>query len=136
MAPEDRRAALIAATVPLLHEHGLDVSTRKIAEAAGVAEGTIFGVFPDKHSLVVAALWLLELRDWRCYGAAYLSVAVLHDIRLGALTPLLALGLALVWRWRAQARAAVPLALIIVAKLFLWPLTVWLVATYTWDATK
>lgn len=56
MAPADRRAALIAATVPLLYEHGLDVSTRKIAEAAGVAEGTIFGVFPDKHSLVVAAL--------------------------------------------------------------------------------
>jgi len=56
MAPDDRRAALIAATVPLLHEHGLDVSTRKIAEAAGVAEGTIFGVFPDKHSLIVAAL--------------------------------------------------------------------------------
>jgi len=56
MAPADRRAALIAATVPLLHEHGLDVSTRRIAEAAGVAEGTIFGVFPDKHSLIVAAL--------------------------------------------------------------------------------
>jgi AcrR family transcriptional regulator len=56
MAPEDRRAALIDATVPLLHEHGLDVSTRRIAQAAGVAEGTIFRVFPDKHSLVVAAL--------------------------------------------------------------------------------
>jgi AcrR family transcriptional regulator len=56
MAPEDRRAALIEATIPLLHEHGLEVSTRKIAEAAGVAEGTIFGVFPDKHSLIQAAL--------------------------------------------------------------------------------
>jgi AcrR family transcriptional regulator len=56
MAPEDRRAALIEATIPLLHEHGLDVSTRRIAEAAGVAEGTIFGVFPDKHSLVLAAM--------------------------------------------------------------------------------
>ncbi len=53
MAPEDRRAALIAATIPLLREHGLDVSTRQIAQAAGVAEGTIFGVFPDKNSLVV-----------------------------------------------------------------------------------
>jgi AcrR family transcriptional regulator len=56
MAPEDRRAALIDATVPLLQEYGPDVSTRQIAAAAGVAEGTIFGVFPDKNSLVVAAL--------------------------------------------------------------------------------
>jgi hypothetical protein len=69
------------------------------------------------------------VRDWRCYGAAYLSIAVLHDIRLGALTPLLALGLALVWRWRGQLRAAIPLALIVVAKLFLWPVGVWLLAT-------
>ena len=71
---------------------------------------------------VAATLAVLGVRDWRCYGAAYLSIAVLHDIRLGALTPLLALGLALAWRWRAQARAAIPLALIVVAKLFLWPL--------------
>jgi AcrR family transcriptional regulator len=32
------------------------VSTRQIAQAAGVAEGTIFGVFRDKGSLVQAAL--------------------------------------------------------------------------------
>ena len=44
LAPEERRAALIAATIPLLHEHGLEVSTKQIAHAAGVAEGTIFGV--------------------------------------------------------------------------------------------
>ncbi|SDJ74817.1 DNA-binding transcriptional regulator, AcrR family [Nonomuraea jiangxiensis] len=56
MAPEDRRAALITATIPLLREHGTAVSTRQIAEAAGVAEGTIFGVFPDKASLLRAAL--------------------------------------------------------------------------------
>src|SRR4051794_21386809 len=56
MAPEDRRAALIAATIPLLREHGLDVTTKQIAQAAGVAPGPIFGVFPDKNSLVDAAL--------------------------------------------------------------------------------
>lgn len=56
MAPDERRAALISATIPLLHEHGLEVSTRQIAHAAGVAEGTIFGVFQDKSSLVVMAL--------------------------------------------------------------------------------
>ena len=78
---------------------------------------------------VAATLAVLGVRDWRCYGAAYLSIPVLHDVRLGALTPLLALGLALAWRWRAHARAAIPLALIVVAKLFLWPLAVWLVAT-------
>ncbi|MBG0560329.1 TetR/AcrR family transcriptional regulator [Actinoplanes aureus] len=56
LAPEERRAALIAATIPLLHEHGLDVSTRQIAHAAGVAEGTIFGVFESKSQLVVCSV--------------------------------------------------------------------------------
>jgi AcrR family transcriptional regulator len=56
MAPDDRRAALVAATVPLLREHGITVSTRQIADAAGVAEGTIFGVFPDKATLLRAAV--------------------------------------------------------------------------------
>lgn len=78
---------------------------------------------------VAATLYVLEVRDWRCYGAAYLSIPVLHDVRLGALTPLLALGIALVWRWRARQRAAIPIAAVIVAKLFLWPLGVWLLAT-------
>jgi AcrR family transcriptional regulator len=56
MAPDDRRAALITATIPLLRTHGTSVSTRQIAEAAGVAEGTIFRVFPDKSSLIRAAV--------------------------------------------------------------------------------
>jgi AcrR family transcriptional regulator len=64
MAPDDRRAALINATLPLLREHGMDVSTRQIAQAAGVAEGTIFGVFQDKNSLLVHALMhALDPRD-------------------------------------------------------------------------
>jgi AcrR family transcriptional regulator len=56
LPPEDRRAALIQVTIPLLEEHGVGVTTRQIADAAGVAEGTIFGVFPDKASLLRAAI--------------------------------------------------------------------------------
>src|SRR5450756_2416507 len=56
MAPDDRRAAILAAAVPLLRERGPSVTTRELAEAAGVAEGTLFRVFPDKAALVQAAL--------------------------------------------------------------------------------
>ncbi len=56
LAPDARRAALVAATLPLLLEHGPAVSTRAIAEAAGVAEGTLFRVFPSKEALVQAAV--------------------------------------------------------------------------------
>jgi len=52
LSADERRDAIIDVVVPLLLEHGSDVSTRQIAEAAGIAEGTIFRVFPDK-----AALW-------------------------------------------------------------------------------
>jgi AcrR family transcriptional regulator len=56
LPPEERRKALMLAAVPLMLAHGTDVSTREIAEAAGVAEGTIFRVFPTKDDLVEAVV--------------------------------------------------------------------------------
>ncbi len=56
LPPDERRRALIDATRPLLLAHGTNVSTRQIAEAAGVAEGTIFRVFESKADLIHTCL--------------------------------------------------------------------------------
>ena len=56
LSPEDRREAILWAVLPLLKEHGRDVSTKQLAEAAGVAEGTLFRAFGDKESLLEAAV--------------------------------------------------------------------------------
>jgi AcrR family transcriptional regulator len=56
MSPEERRESIIDAVVPLLKEHGRNVSSRQMAEAAGVAEGTIFRAFGDKETLISAAI--------------------------------------------------------------------------------
>ena len=56
MSPEERRDAIIDAVIPLLRERGREVSTRQLAEAAGVAEGTLFRAFGDKESIFSAAI--------------------------------------------------------------------------------
>jgi AcrR family transcriptional regulator len=56
MSPDDRRSSIVAATLPLLLEHGEMATTRQIAEAAGVAEGTIFRAFADKDELIAAVV--------------------------------------------------------------------------------
>lgn len=56
LSATERRAEIVAATLPLLLAHGPAVTTRQIAEAAGVAEGTIFRVFPTKESLIGAVV--------------------------------------------------------------------------------
>lgn len=53
---EERRAALIAATRDALLEHGTVPTTKQIAAAAGVAEGTIFRVFDSKEDLLDAVM--------------------------------------------------------------------------------
>lgn len=55
LPPAERRAALLEAALPLVLERGPEVTTREIAAAAGVAEGTIFRVFDSKDDLVTAA---------------------------------------------------------------------------------
>src|SRR6185312_1515481 len=47
---------IIDAVIPLLLDHGAEVTSRQIANAAGVAEGTIYRAFGDKESLIRAAV--------------------------------------------------------------------------------
>jgi AcrR family transcriptional regulator len=56
MAPDERRSMIVTATLPLLLENGEMVTTRQIAAAAGIAEGTIFRVFADKDAVISAVL--------------------------------------------------------------------------------
>lgn len=56
MSREDRRIAIMDAIIPLIVEHGRGVTTKQMAEAAGVAEGTIYTVFDDKDELIDATV--------------------------------------------------------------------------------
>jgi AcrR family transcriptional regulator len=56
MSPDDRRASILDAAIPLILERGADVTTREIADAAGIAEGTVFRAFPDKNALIDGAV--------------------------------------------------------------------------------
>jgi len=55
LAPDERRAAILATATELFLAHGQAFTTADLAAAAGVSEGTIFRYFPDKASLLVAA---------------------------------------------------------------------------------
>jgi AcrR family transcriptional regulator len=56
LPPDERRSMIVAATLPLLLEHGDRVTSRQIAEAAGIAEGTIFRAFADKDEIISAVI--------------------------------------------------------------------------------
>lgn len=98
-----------------------------------------FAVVPEKvaavaflalsTAAVLWSLWLLGVRDRRCYGLALLGLPAFAALGVGTLGPVLLLLCALGWRYRDRTIAGVPLALAAAAKLFLWPVLVWLLVT-------
>ena len=83
---------------------------------------------------MLAMLWLtlrlLGIRDVRCYAAAVLWMPVASGVLLANVSIPLALALAVTWRYRSQVREpAIALGLAVSAKLLLWPMLVWTLAT-------
>ena len=85
---------------------------------------------------LAGALYLLGVRDWRCYGAVFASIATVWSLEVGTITPLLVLCAAVAWTYRDRPHVvAVAVALAVATKIFLWPLVVWLVATRRFRAS-
>jgi hypothetical protein len=83
---------------------------------------------------LVGALRLLGVRDWRCYTVPLLWLPVYSSFSLGAISPVLALLLAVAWRYRDERPrlSAAAIAFAVVAKVFLLPVVLWLLATRRW----
>jgi AcrR family transcriptional regulator len=86
---DERRAALIAATEPLLERFGREVSTRQIAEAAGIAEGTIFRAFATKEALIDAVIEDAFDIQRTCDELAHVDLALSLEKRLVAAVAIL-----------------------------------------------
>lgn len=79
---------------------------------------------------LILGLRLLGVRDWRCFTLALISWPFLLGVYFGNLGPLLLLGAAIAWRWRDSLwPPALAIASIVLAKVFPWPLAVWLLVT-------
>ena len=77
-----------------------------------------------------ASMRIVGVRDWRCLVLAVTTPVVVHGLYYGNLTVFLLVPLALAWRYRDRAWiAGVSVGIAIAAKLFVWPLVVWLLLT-------
>lgn len=87
-------------------------------------------------ALLAATLFVLGVRDWRCYAAVLLWAPTVNALHMGSASAVLPLAAALAWRWRAEVwRPGIAVGLGIATKLILWPLLVWTLATRRIRAT-
>jgi glycosyl transferase family 87 len=76
-----------------------------------------------------AALFVLNVRDWRVYGVTLLWPAVIDAYQTGNASLPITLLVALMWRYRSRPGVAGgALGLAVAVKFFVWPLVVWLFA--------
>jgi hypothetical protein len=85
----------------------------------------VFGVVLMACSAI--ALWIVGLRDWRCYAATLLSVPILGSAGYGNPTPLVLLAVAIAYRTRRDSlHPALAIAAAVIVKPFALPLFAWL----------
>jgi alpha-1,2-mannosyltransferase len=83
---------------------------------------------------VLAALRVMGVRDWRCYSVVLLWLPTYSAVQTANVTAVAVLGLALLWRYRETKTAPVVVGFLVAAKLFFWPLLLWLVVTRRYRA--
>lgn len=89
----------------------------------------VVGVLGSLAALL-GAIWLLGVRDLRCYAAFALWPPTILAWQNSNLSVLVVLACALAWRFRdSWQRAGVAMAVGIALKVLLWPLIVWFLAT-------
>ncbi len=79
---------------------------------------------------MIAALWMLDVRDPRIYLVALFSLPFVDSLWLGQPDGCLALA----WRYRGSRPAPIALACAVAAKLLTWPLLLWLALTRRFSA--
>jgi Glycosyltransferase family 87 len=100
-----------------------------------LAPGTEILVTVAMAACVPASLWLLGVRDWRCYAAAFLWVSAFNAVQTANVTLPMLLAASVCWRWRDRAAVtACAGGLAVAVKIIAWPLAVWLAATRRWHA--
>jgi hypothetical protein len=84
---------------------------------------------------VLLAVRLAGVTDLRCYLLALLAATTIRSLQVGSLNAFLLLGCVVAWRYRDRAAGVgAAVAAVVVTKLFLVPLTAWLVIARRWRA--
>jgi AcrR family transcriptional regulator len=106
MSVEERRESIIAATIPLLLERGDAVTTSQIAAAAGIAEGTVFRAFRDKHDLLVSCLQVAARSDAEVERINRISTSLPLTERMSTVSEVVGGYLDRIWRLGHTLRSA------------------------------
>lgn len=95
---DERRATIVAAVLPVLIERGNAVTSRELAAAAGVSEGTVFNAFDDKTDLIEAAVQYATDPAPFDQAVSQLDPALDFHARLVAVTELMQRRMIDIWR--------------------------------------